>query len=69
MKTLGIILIIMGILMLVVTGISITTEETLIDFGPIHINQEKENNINWPPYAGAISLLAGIGILLLSKKK
>ncbi|WP_460545881.1 hypothetical protein [Echinicola sediminis] len=69
MKALGITLIIIGVLMFMVSGFSITTEENLIDIGPIHINTEKENNINWPPYTGAVAVLAGIGTLILSRKR
>ncbi|WP_186756759.1 hypothetical protein [Echinicola salinicaeni] len=69
MKTIGIILIIAGIAMFFVTGFSFTTEETVIDAGPIELSAEKEKNVNWPPYAGGASIIAGLIFLGLSKKK
>lgn len=69
MKILGIVLIVLGIIMFIITGISYTTEETVIDAGPLEVTTEKENTFNWPPYAGGVSVIAGIIILAMSKKK
>ena len=69
MKTLGVILIVVGIVMLIVTGFSYTTEETVIDAGPIEVNAEKEKSINWPPYAGGAALVAGLVMVVASRKR
>ena len=68
MKTLGIVLVVVGIVMLIVTGFSYTTEETVIDAGPIEVNAEKQESINWPPYAGGAALVAGIILVVASRK-
>jgi len=69
MKILGIILIVAGIVMFLVTGISYTTEETVIDAGPIEVNAENEESLNWPPYAGGIAVIAGFVLVAIGKKK
>jgi hypothetical protein len=69
MKTLGVILIVVGIVMLIVTGFSYTTEETVIDAGPIEVNAEKQESINWPPYAGGAALVAGLVMVVASRKR
>ena len=69
MKTLGIILVVIGVVMMIVTGFSYTTQETVIDAGPLELKADKEESINWPPYAGGISLVAGIVLLVASRKK
>ena len=69
MKTLGVILIVIGVVMLIVTGFSYTTEETVIDAGPLELKADKEESINWPPYVGGISLVAGIVLLVASRKR
>jgi len=69
MKLLGIILIIAGIAMFLVTGISYTTEETVIDAGPLQVSAENEESLNWPPYAGGIAVVAGFVLLAVGKKK
>lgn len=68
-KTIGIILILIGIAMFVFTGFSFETEETVIDAGPLQLNTTKENNIDWPPYAGGIAIVAGIVLLLVGRRK
>jgi len=68
-KTLGLILTVLGIIMLVWTGFTYTKKEKIVDAGPIEISADKEKNVNWPPYVGGIILIAGVVILIGSKKK
>ncbi|WP_316796264.1 hypothetical protein [Pedobacter agri] len=68
-KTLGLILIIVGIAMLVWTGFTYTKKEKIVDAGPIQISADKEKSVNWPPYAGGIILVAGVFIFVASKRK
>ncbi|WP_231424368.1 hypothetical protein [Pedobacter sp. Leaf250] len=68
-KTLGLILIIVGISMLVWTGFTYTKKEKIVDAGPIQISADKEKSVNWPPYAGGIILVAGVFIFVASKRK
>ncbi len=69
MRILGVVLIVLGIIMFIISGVSYTTEEKIIDAGPIQVSTEKENDFNWPPYAGGISIAAGIIVLAFSRKK
>lgn len=68
-KTLGIVLIVVGIAMLIWTGFSYTKKEKIVDAGPIQISADKEKSVNWPPYAGGIILVAGVIVFVASKKK
>jgi uncharacterized membrane protein len=68
-KTLGIILILVGIAMLIWTGFSYTKKEKIVDAGPIQISADKEKSVNWPPYAGGIILVAGVIVFVASKNK
>ena len=69
MKALGIILIVLGIAMFFIPGISVQTEESLVDIGPIEVSQTKDHELTWPNYAGGISVVAGIVILIAGRKK
>ncbi|MBT2562050.1 hypothetical protein J7E50_15510 [Pedobacter sp. ISL-68] len=68
-RTLGVILIVVGIAMLIWTGFSYTKREKIVDAGPIQISADKEKSVNWPPYAGGIILIAGVIVFVASKKK
>lgn len=54
--------------MLVWTGFTYTKKEKIVDAGPIQISADREKSVNWPPYAGGILLVAGVVILVTSKK-
>jgi hypothetical protein len=68
MKTFGIILIVLGIAMIVIKGISVPTEKNIVDVGPIKIDKKENKWIGWPTYTGALLAAAGI-VLVMSDKK
>ena len=67
-KTLGIILIGIGIIMLIWTGFSFTKKEKVVDAGPVHITADKQKNVNWPPYAGGILVVGGVVLLATARR-
>ena len=67
-KSIGVILLGIGIIMLIWTGFTYTKKEKVIDAGPIQVSADREHTVNWSPYAGGILVAGGI-ILLLSGKK
>ena len=69
MKTFGIILIIVGILMLVFGNVSFTTHKKVADVGPVEINKKEKKTIAWPNYAGGIAVVAGVIVLVAAGKK
>ncbi|HMV11100.1 MAG TPA: hypothetical protein PK325_19095 [Cyclobacteriaceae bacterium] len=69
MKTLGIILIVVGAIMTVFTGFNVITKKEVADLGPIEINKEEKTPIYWSPVTGGIILVAGIVIVLVSRKR
>ena len=68
MKTLGIILIIVGVLMCVFSGFSFTSEKKLVDLGPVEINKKENHTLGWPVYAGIGVGLIGVVVLVTGKK-
>lgn len=67
-KTLGIILVALGIVMLIYTGFSFVTTEKVVDIGPIEINKEKNHSVQWPPVVGVVLLIGGVVVIALDKK-
>lgn len=69
MRTLGIVLLVVGLVMTVFTGFNVITKEKVVDLGPIEINKEEKTPIYWSPVTGGILAVAGLVIVLLGKKK
>ena len=68
-KTIGIIIIIAGILMVVFTGFDFTTKEKVVDLGPIQVDKEKNHPVRWSPIIGGVLVVGGIALVLVNKKK
>jgi hypothetical protein len=67
MKTLGIILIIVGIIAFAYQGITYTSRKKVVDIGPVQVTANKTNTIPLPPIVGGIALVGGIVLLLVGK--
>jgi hypothetical protein len=67
MKTLGIILIIVGIIAFAYQGITYTSKKKVVDIGPVQVTANKTNTIPLPPIVGGIALVGGIVLLLVGK--
>lgn len=68
MKNTGIALIVIGIMMMLVTGFNIVTREKVVDIGDLEIMGNRNRHIEWPPIAGGVLLVAGVVILVMNKK-
>jgi uncharacterized membrane protein len=67
-RTVGIVLVIIGAVMLVWTGFTYTKKEKVVDAGPIEISADKQESVNWPPYIGGVLLVGGLVIIMTAKK-
>lgn len=68
-KTLGVILIALGLLGLAWGGFAYTTKETVVDIGPIHATRDKTHRVPLPPIAGAVAVSGGIALLVAGRKE
>jgi drug/metabolite transporter (DMT)-like permease len=67
-KTIGIILIVIGLIGIVWGGFSYTTRQKVVDIGPIHASREKTHDVPLPPIAGAVVLVGGVVLLVAGKR-
>lgn len=68
-RTIGIIMIIVGAVMLIWTGFSYTKKEKVVDLGPLEITADKKEQVNWPPYVGAGVLVVGLILAVTTNNK
>jgi len=69
MKTTGIVIIIIGILLTIFTAFSFFTKEKVVEIGKLEITRDKPHNINWSPLIGIAVIGAGGIILWRSAKR
>jgi len=69
MKTLGTIVLIIGLVMTVFTGFNLITKKKVIDIGKMEITKEEKTPIYWSPITGGILAAAGLILLVVANKK
>lgn len=67
-KSVGIGLIVLGIIMIIYTGFNYVTKEKVVDLGPIQINADKNHPVQWSPIIGVVLLVGGIVVVVTGKK-
>lgn len=67
-RTIGIALIIIGVIMVIWTGFTYTKKEKIVDAGPLQISADRQKSVNWPPYLGGLLIVGGIVIVATAKK-
>lgn len=65
----GILLVILGALALAYQGISYTSQEKIIDVGPIHATAERQKRIPLPPILGGLMLVGGVSLLVMGARR
>lgn len=65
----GVILIVLGLAGLVVGRFTYTTEEKVMEVGPIVATAEKEHSIRVPDIAGIVAVIAGGVLVFVSRRR
>lgn len=65
----GIALIVLGVVAFAYQGITYTTREKIIDFGPIQATAETKKTIPLSPILGGFALAGGIVLVIVGAKK
>lgn len=66
---LGIVLIVLGGVALAYQGITYTTQEKIIDVGPLKATVETQKTIPLPPVLGGVALAAGIVPVIVGRRR
>ncbi|MFT5253890.1 MAG: uncharacterized membrane protein YdcZ (DUF606 family) [Flavobacteriales bacterium] len=68
-KSIGISVIIIGVLMVFYTGFNYVTEEKVVDIGPIEINKKENHPVQWSHILGVVFIVGGVILVAADKKK
>jgi len=69
LSAVGIVLIIIGVVGFAVGRFSYTTEEKVLDIGPIEASVDKKHNIAIPDVAAGLALVAGVVLVVMGTRK
>lgn len=64
MKRTGIVLIIIGLILTIITGFGFFTKKEVADIGGLEINAKEKHDVNWSPYVGVGIMVVG-GLMLV----
>ena len=62
-------LIVVGMVMMIVTGFNYVTKKEVANIGPIEINKEESHPVRWSPYIGGVLVVGGLFLLIANKRK
>ena len=65
----GVLLIALGLAALVAQGVTYTSNETVIDIGPLHATADQERTLPLPPVLGVAAVAAAAGLLVVGVRK
>ena len=69
MKTTGVIIFIIGLLLTIFTTVTVFTREKVVDMGKVEITRDKPNHLKWSPILGIVVMgIGGVVIWQASKK-
>jgi hypothetical protein len=69
MKKAGIIILILGLLVTMFTGLDFVTREKVVDIGTLEISANKNHSLAWSPVVGVVMMAIGAGFYLLVSRK
>jgi hypothetical protein len=69
MKTAGLVIAIVGLVITLFTGFNYITREKVVDIGELEISANKRHNVSWSPLIGVAVMVVGGGIYLVGLKK
>lgn len=67
-KSIGIVLIIIGIIMIACIGFNFVTTEKGVDIGPLEIEKKKNNPVRWSPVLGVVLFVGGVVVIVSGGK-
>lgn len=69
MKKAGVIILIVGLIVTVFTGLKFVTKEKVVDLGKLEISADKSHSLSWSPVMGLLIMVIGAGAYMVGIKK
>jgi hypothetical protein len=69
MRKAGILIVILGLILTIITAITFFTREKVVDIGSLKITANKPHHLSWSPLIGIAVMGVGGIVILISPKK
>jgi hypothetical protein len=69
MKSLGILLVVLGTLALIYGGINYNKDRTVLQIGSMNVTATEHKSIPIPAVAGVVVLIGGVALLTIGKRR
>lgn len=67
-KSIGLAIVVIGLLMTLYTGFTYVTREKIVDIGNVEITADKDNTASWSPFIGVGIMVLGGVVFFVGKK-
>ena len=65
----GVLLVVLGLAGLIVQNVRFTETKKVVDLGPLQVTSEEKHNLPIPTIAGIAAIVAGLGLVILSRRQ
>ena len=69
MKTAGLVILGIGLILTLYTGFYYVTKEKVVDLGSVEVTADKEHSKHWSPVVGIVVMIIGGAIVVFGNKK
>jgi len=69
MKTIGIVLVVLGVLALVYGGVSYNKSRTVLQVGSMNVTATEHKSVPIPAVVGVIALVGGVALVVVGKRR
>ncbi len=69
MKKAGIIILVIGLVITLITGFNFVTKEKVLEVGELQITRDKQHSLAWSPVVGVVVMVIGGAVLLFGVRK
>jgi multidrug transporter EmrE-like cation transporter len=69
LSVIGIVLVVAGVVALTIGRFSYTTEEKVLEVGPLVATADQEHTVHIPDVAGIAAIIAGIALVFVARRR
>lgn len=69
MRKAGVIILVVGLIITMITGFNYVTKDTIVEVGDLKVTADRTHSTDWSPLAGVAVVVAGVVVYLVGGKE